>query len=134
MAEAHAATFDSPWSAHEIASLLAGPGGYGFVVEAHGSLAGFILCRVIVDESEVLTLATVPDLRRRGVARAMVEAAMHAAAAGGAQALFLEVAADNLAAIALYAQAGFVQVGVRAGYYAHESAAPVDALVLRRAL
>jgi ribosomal-protein-alanine N-acetyltransferase len=41
--------------------------------------------------------------------------------------MFLEVAADNKAANALYAGAGFVQVGERRGYYPDGG----DALVLR---
>ena len=52
----------------------------------------------------------------------------------GAEAMFLEVAADNAAAIALYAGAGgFVRVGARPGYYPRETGA-IDALVMRRDL
>jgi ribosomal-protein-alanine N-acetyltransferase len=47
--------------------------------------------------------------------------------------MFLEVAADNLAAIALYQATGFIKVGVRKGYYPHPDGAK-DALVMRRAL
>jgi ribosomal-protein-alanine N-acetyltransferase len=48
--------------------------------------------------------------------------------------LFLEVAEDNAPARALYAQAGFEEVGRRKGYYARPQSAAVDALVLRRRL
>jgi ribosomal-protein-alanine N-acetyltransferase len=41
--------------------------------------------------------------------------------------MFLEVAADNAAALEFYAQAGFVEVGRRPRYYANGA----DALVLR---
>ena len=47
--------------------------------------------------------------------------------------MFLEVAADNLAAIALYQATGFAKVGVRKGYYPHPDGAK-DALVMRRTL
>jgi ribosomal-protein-alanine N-acetyltransferase len=45
--------------------------------------------------------------------------------------MFLEVAADNAPAIGLYQSAGFIQAGVRCGYYARSGGA-VDALVLKR--
>ena len=53
------------------------------------------------------------------------------AARGGAETLFLEVAVDNTAAIALYRAAGFASAGTRKGYYDRGAAGRVDALVLR---
>ena len=131
MAAAHAAAFDTPWSSDQIVGFLAAPGGYAFLVERSGAVAGFILCRVIAGEAEVLTLAVHPAHRRQGLARAMVEAAAHAP---GVQTLFLEVAADNAAAIGLYVSAGFARVGRRRGYYARVAGPAADALVLRRDL
>ena len=49
--------------------------------------------------------------------RALVTGLMAQARAGGARRLFLEVAQDNAAALALYTAAGFIQVGRRPGYY-----------------
>ncbi|HZC15639.1 MAG TPA: GNAT family N-acetyltransferase, partial [Caulobacteraceae bacterium] len=71
--------------------------------------------------------------RRAGVGRTLVEAAAVIAAAAGARALFLEVASDNDAALALYRSAGFARAGQRPGYY-RRGAGAVDALVLRRDL
>ena len=135
MAAVHATSFDAPWGADEIATLLSGPGGFGLVVRKPetGAIAGFILARAIAGEAEVLTLAVDPAHRRSGVGLALVEAAAIAAAAAGAQSLFLEVASDNQAALALYRSAGFGQVGQRPAYYRREAGA-VDALVLRRDL
>lgn len=92
--------------------------------------AGFVLARAAADEAEILTLAVVPAWRRRGLGAALLAAAQRRAASLGAAQLFLEVAADNDAARALYAGAGFEAVGLRRGYYAGGR----DALVLRRAL
>ncbi|WP_374189442.1 hypothetical protein [Paracoccus thiocyanatus] len=50
--------------------------------------------------------------------------------ARGARAAFLEVAADNAAALALYAGAGWEAVGKRRDYYA----SGIGAVVMRRAL
>ena len=131
-ASIHAQAFDEAWSAADLAGFLTGLGGFGFAVAGGEGLAGFILCRLVADQAEVLTLATAPDHRRQGVAAALIQAAVAAAGAGGAKSLFLEVAADNAAALALYGAADFTAVGRRAGYYQRPAGA-VDALVLRRA-
>jgi ribosomal-protein-alanine N-acetyltransferase len=133
LARVHATSFDQAWTAVDIAELLAAPGGFGLAVHEGGAPLAFILLRAIAGEAEVLTLAVDPNARRRGVARALVEAALLMAQTAGAEAMFLEVAADNAGAIALYAGAGFVRVGARAGYYRRETGA-IDALVMRRDL
>jgi ribosomal-protein-alanine N-acetyltransferase len=133
LAATHARSFDAPWSAADIEALIASPGGFALAVRDGGRPGGFVLCRAIAGEAEVLTLAVDPDFRRRGLARSLLEAAMIGAKAAGAEAMFLEVAADNAAAIGLYEQAGFARVGTRPGYY-HRPAGQVDALVMRRDL
>ena len=100
LAEIHAAAFDHAWSAAEIAQLLDGPGGFALLVETDAPLA-FILCRAVAGEAEILTLAVDPAARRRGLARALVEAAAGAARMAGADVMFLEVAHDNLPALGL---------------------------------
>ena len=126
LAALHAEAFDRPWSEADIAAVMAGHGALALVVEAQG----FILCRAIAGEAEILTLAVAPAARRLGVGRALVEAAAGLAATRAAGSLFLEVAHDNVAALALYASAGFERVGLRRGYYATGA----DAVVMRRAL
>jgi ribosomal-protein-alanine N-acetyltransferase len=133
LAHVHAGAFDTPWSAGDILRFAEDPGGFALAVEAEAELAGFIVCRVVAGEAEILTLAVRPEYRRRGVARDLVNAAA-ALAVRTAAAMFLEVAEDNAAALALYAQAGFSRVGRRPGYYARPGAPAVDAVVMRRAL
>ncbi len=132
MAAVHAASFPQAWDARAIATSLSGPGAFGFVVR-DPAVVGFVLAHAIADEAEILTLAVSPASRRRGGAAALVEAAAGRAFVAGARTLFLEVAADNTAALALYRGAGFIQAGLRSGYYPRADG-PVDALVLRRDL
>jgi ribosomal-protein-alanine N-acetyltransferase len=118
------------WSAQAIALLLSLPGHLGLVATRGGEPLGFALGRVAAAEAEVLTLAVRPAARRGGVGRALVRALMAEAAQRGAAEMFLEVAADNAAAQALYAGLGAAGVGRRRRYYPDGS----DALVLRLAL
>lgn len=126
LAALHAEAFATPWDEAAFADLLAQTG----VLALGAGADGFILCRIIADEAEVLTLAVRPAARQRGLGRLLVEAALKATADQGAVRLFLEVAEDNPAAIALYDRTGFTQIGRRRGYYARPDGPAVDALVL----
>ena len=79
----------------------------------------------------MLTLAVDPQARRRGVAKALISAALGAARQSGAVEAFLEVAMDNDPAAALYAGQGFRREGVRRGYYDRGALGTMDALVMR---
>lgn len=131
MARIHAAAFAQgrAWSKTEFADLLAQPGCF-----AVGDTRAFALVRVVADEAELLTIATHPAHRRRGLARALMAAWTRRAAQCGAGRAFLEVAADNAPAIALYQATGFTPCGRRRGYYRRPDAAAVDALIYARDL
>jgi ribosomal-protein-alanine N-acetyltransferase len=134
LAAVHTSGFETPWTGDDFARFLADPVTFGRVAEtADGDLAGFILCRTIAGEAEILTVVVATDFRRRGVGMVLLAEAM-AVASARAEAMFLEVAADNPGAIALYTAAGFEAVGRRAGYYGRLAGGSVDAIVMRRAL
>ena len=128
LAAIHRAAFPprEAWGPDAIALQLALPGVFG-LVEQQG---GMLLARTAADEAEVLTLAVLPAVRRRGLGRALLLLAMAEARRRGAATMALEVAATNRAGQALYEQAGFAPVGHRRRYYADGS----DALVLRVSL
>ncbi|MCW1954750.1 ribosomal protein S18-alanine N-acetyltransferase [uncultured Lentibacter sp.] len=130
LADLHAACFPlRPWSAGELEALCAEEGA---VLERVAQ--GFALARVTLDEAELLSIAVAPEAQGRGIGRALLGALVTRLAARHVTQLFLEVAEDNAPARALYAQAGFEEVGRRRGYYTRPQAAAVDALVLRRKL
>ncbi len=128
MAAIHAASFPprERWGEDAMRLQLELPGAFG-LIDARG---GFVLARVAADEAEILSIAVMPKARRVGLGRTLLTAAIAEARARGAAAVFLEVAAANAAARALYAQAGFREVGTRPNYYPGGAAA----LVLRAAL
>jgi ribosomal-protein-alanine N-acetyltransferase len=131
MAALHAAamTVPPPWSEAEFASLLSARG--CFTV---GDARAFALGRVVLDEVELLTIATHPDCRRTGLGRACLAAFEAEAQARGARTAHLEVAAGNAAALALYEGAGYLWAGLRRGYYRGPDGARIDALLLSKNL
>jgi [ribosomal protein S18]-alanine N-acetyltransferase len=128
LAAVHAAAFPAheAWGADAVGLQLALPGAFGLIDQRGGMLMG----RIAADEAEVLTLAVVPTARRQGIGAALLQEAMAVAAQRGGAVVFLEVATNNLAALALYRRAGFAEVGRRRRYYGDGS----DALVMRVAL
>jgi [ribosomal protein S18]-alanine N-acetyltransferase len=122
------------WTRQDMAELLASPGAAGWVLLSAERPAGFALCRVAADEAELLTIAVHPDERRRGAGRALLTAAIDHARVAGAHSLFLEVGADNPAALALYGTAGLQAVGRRKSYYQRGERPPADAVVMRLSL
>lgn len=131
---ASAFTLPPPWSARDFAGFLADPTCLLETAQEGRVLQGFALLRVAGDEAELLTLAIAPEARRKGLARRLLAQGLARAQARGATRCFLEVAADNSAALALYRVAGFAEVGQRRGYYRAPGRAPVDALVLEASL
>jgi ribosomal-protein-alanine N-acetyltransferase len=125
LAAIHASAFSpaDAWSCDVFDLQLAMPNVFGLL---HPD-GGLILVRVAADEAEILTLAVVPGVRRRGLGQVLLLEATDTAATLGARTVFLEVSITNIAARALYTKAGFIEAGRRRQYYSDRS----DALVLR---
>ena len=103
-------------------------------LDDHGEPLGFSLARIAAAEAELLLIAVALPARRQSNARRLLDATIAEATRRAATSMFLEVDEHNAAAIALYAAAGFAQVGRRKGYYRRGTAAPTDALLLARRL
>ncbi|WP_298837573.1 GNAT family N-acetyltransferase [uncultured Roseobacter sp.] len=114
------------WTEPEIRSLLTSPHVFS-ACRPHG----FALVRDVAGEAELLTLAVDPAHQRQGIASAIMAEWMQSCRATEA---FLEVAADNHAALALYARHRFAVTGQRRAYYTRQGQPPVDALLMRAAL
>ncbi len=130
LAEIHKECFSDAWPAGSMATLLGMPGVAALVAAIGEQPAGLAIGRLAADEGEVLTIATRPALRRRGIGRHLLSALIREMAGRGARSVFLEVSAGNPPAMALYGAAGFAEVGRRARYYA-DSGNGTDALILR---
>ncbi|MCA3693357.1 ribosomal protein S18-alanine N-acetyltransferase [Aquidulcibacter sp.] len=130
LARIHQSAFDHSWSEADFATYVASD----FVWIIGKPIAGFLLVRAIGDEAEILTLAVDPSARRNGHAAALLTASKQDLVGHGVVRLFLEVAADNLPALALYEGHGFTPIGVRKAYYRRENGPNMDAKLLSCAL
>ncbi|GIL39239.1 tRNA (adenosine(37)-N6)-threonylcarbamoyltransferase complex dimerization subunit type 1 TsaB [Roseiterribacter gracilis] len=124
----HATSFDAPWDAASLGASVADPTSFGWIAIEGAQPVGLVLARAPADQAEILTIAVRPEARRRGIARQLIEAALAEAKQRGADSMFLEVAAGNEQAGALYDSLGFAQEAIRPRYYADGQ----DARILKR--
>lgn len=131
MAKLHAACFTTPrpWSEAEFASLLSSD----TTILAGNSLC-FALVRHIADEAELLSIATDPIARRQGHAARVLGDVISQLSTLNVVSMFLEVAAENQAAIALYTSKGFAKSGERRGYYRTPTGEKRDAWLFTKRL
>lgn len=97
--------------------------------EVGRGLVGFIATNNLSPEGEILSVAVDEKARNNGVGRALLSHALEYLKTKGVEKVFLEVAVDNVAAIALYRGAGFEDLYVRKDYY-NDHGHGVDALIL----
>ena len=105
------------WPPASYAKLAESSGGVVLVCEAKGQPVGFLAARRATDEAEVLNIAVHPDFRRKGVASALLFAALEELGRSAIARVFLELRESNLPARALYERHGFTPIGRRKAYY-----------------
>ena len=122
----------TPWSEGNFRDALSA-GNLCLVGDRDGVVVACAVLQMAAGEAELLTLAVTPDARRSGLGREMLAALIARAIAYRAASIWLEVRESNKAAIGLYRDAGFDEIGTRPAYYqrgdSHE-----DAITMRLAL
>jgi ribosomal-protein-alanine N-acetyltransferase len=114
------ATIDSatPMDERQVREELTRPWSRLWVVREEGGCpVAFLISWHVSDELHILNVATRPDRRRRGIARALLDGAIAYGRDAGVRHVLLEVRRSNRAAIGLYRSVGFFAMGVRARYY-----------------
>lgn len=109
------------------------------VAEFQGNIVGYIMCRIehgfsdvrklhFAKKGHVISVAVMPEFRRRSIGRGLVESALSALSGLSADECFLEVRITNDAAIELYRKLGFEITRTISRYYYDGS----DAYVMTR--
>lgn len=107
------ACFSTPWTEQGISESIADANTFLYVAYVDGAIAGYMGVQIFSGDGFVTNVATLPNFRRKGVARALInEVLKHEM-----NFLTLEVRESNAPAINLYKSLGFVEVGKRPRFY-----------------
>ena len=98
------------------------------VAEENGKIVGYIMCRIevglsnfglggLIRKCHVVSIAVLPQNRRKGVAQALINAAMDGMQYYKAKQIYLEVRVTNAAGVSLYKKLGFDISRTINGYY-----------------
>ena len=111
------ACFSTPWSEKSIREEMNNEWAFWLTAMEGESLLGYIGIQFGLDGGDIMTIATEPELRGKGIGKKLVLAAVEQLQEKHLGYLTLEVRPSNLPAIALYESLGFREVGRRKKYY-----------------
>ena len=129
LAEIETECFSMPWSYESLAEELANPLAVFLVASYGGEIAGYIGMTQVIDEGYIANLAVTQQMRRKGVATALLDALVEHAKENNLSFLTLEVRQSNLAARRLYERFHFESAGERRDFYANPTE---DAVIMTR--
>lgn len=127
IAELEKRCFSEYWSYGVLEAGLHSPFDVYFVLEQSGQILGYANLRILAGEGEIQRIAVLPEFRRLGAARKLMDAMVGHARENQVYAITLEVRAGNQAARNLYESYGFAKEAVRKGYYCNP---PEDAVIM----
>ena len=118
-----------PWSRKNFADSLATGHACWLMREAEAPV-GYAVMLLVLDEAHLLNISVARAAQGRGLGNRLLEYLLSSARKEGVRQFFLEVRPSNIAALALYRRAGFVEIGRRKGYYPSPEGRE-DAIVMR---
>ena len=121
------AAYPFPWTLRLFKDCL--QVGYTASVLELEHLIAYGLMSIAADEAQILNLCVHPDWQTCGYGRYLLKHLLKLAKQKRAKSVFLEVRPSNEAAIHLYHQTGFNQIGVRKRYYPNGDKGREDALI-----
>ncbi|CAB3858381.1 hypothetical protein LMG3481_02122 [Achromobacter deleyi] len=120
-----------PWTRGNFADALAA--GYGaWTLRREGRVAGFCIVMFAPDVAHVLVIAVARSLHRQGLGSVLLDWCEQQARERGLEGVLLEVRPSNVSAVAFYKARGYLQIGLRRGYYPAEKGGREDALVMQK--
>ena len=135
LASIHQRCFPNYWNSDAFTDFFSVSGTLAMVAESeNGEALGMMVCRMLYEQADIITIAVLPDFRRCGIARNLLSHAMQQLASKGANTMFLDVEEGNDAAIKLYESYGFSYISRRKLYYRQKDGSFTDALVMKGVL
>jgi [ribosomal protein S18]-alanine N-acetyltransferase len=102
--------------------------------DGQGTLVGYFLLMLAVDEAHLLNISVRRDLQGRGFGRLQLDRVLALGREHGMASILLEVRPSNRRAYAVYLRYGFEEIGRRMGYYPAVGNTREDAIVMRYTL
>lgn len=109
--------FTAPWKKEDFADIVYKDDRGCVVAQKAGEIIGCVVYHNIVGDVDITNVQVKEGFRGQGIAKGLMEAAMDKARTIGGTSFTLEVRESNSAAKALYRSLGFVQEGIRRGFY-----------------
>ncbi len=120
-----------PWSLHMFLEELKLQSFCRVLLDDYGSIIGYSVARLLVDEWHLLTIGVGEKFQNSGYGHSLVMDVIRKAALSHNRSVLLEVRASNKAALSLYEKIGFKTLYIREGYYKSSPIAE-DAIVMDR--
>jgi len=117
--------FPHPWKREFFEIEMASPGRYCRVAVNGDRITGYVFAMYVFDEMHVNKIAVLPEYRRRGIARALMNDCLSFAHENAITSISLEVRESNESARAFYRMIDFEDSYVRPRYYPDGEAAVV---------
>ena len=135
LADIHKGCFAKGWGHLEFESFFERAGVFAAIAyNRKQEKVGFVLCWLIADQCDLLSMGVLPDYRRDGVGQLLLDFALDNAKSLDAKFMMLEVNINNAAAQALYEAQGFEKFSTRKGYYTNADGTLADAVCMRKPL
>lgn len=131
VAEMEQQIFSDSWSEKSVLETVQQKQSVCFAAEKAGHLLGYLLAYHAADEAEIARIAVQKEARRQGAAGKLMQALEHYCEEHKMEKLLLDVRESNEAARSFYTKNGFVEDGIRQGFYVNPSE---DAVLMSRQL
>ena len=131
VAEMEQQIFSDPWSEKSVMETVQQKQSVCFAAEKAGHILGYLLVYHAADEAEIARIAVQKEARRQGAAGKLMQALEHYCEEHKMEKLLLDVRESNVAARSFYTKNGFVEDGIRQGFYVNPSE---DAVLMSRQL
>jgi len=120
-------SFDIPWSKESFENELKNKLAMYLVAKVEGKAVGYVGVWKIFDEGHITNVAVHPDYRGQGIGKSLISELLYLCENEGINSLTLEVRKSNIVAQNLYKRFGFVEEGIRKGYYSDNNE---DAIIM----
>ena len=131
VAEMEQQIFSDSWSEKSVLETVQQKQSVCFAAEKAGHLLGYLLAYHAADEAEIARIAVQKEARRQGAAGKLMQALEHYCEEHKMEKLLLDARESNEAARSFYTKNGFVEDGIRQGFYTNPSE---DAVLMSRQL